>query len=216
MAAVRVVIVDDMLLLRDGLARILRDRGVEVVAEASSGDGLVDLVRRTQPDVVILDIRMPPTFTDEGLVAAAAVREAHPNVAILVLSQFLDAAHAVRLLQETPERSGYLLKDRVMDMATLVDALRRLTEGETVIDPTIVSQVMRRRRSSPAVELTDREQEVLSLVAEGLSNRAIADRLVINERTVETHTARIFTKLGLAQSPELHRRVSAVLTYLRS
>jgi DNA-binding NarL/FixJ family response regulator len=215
-AALRVVIVDDMLLLREGLARILRDRGIEVVAEASSADAIVDLVRRTQPDVVILDIRMPPTFTDEGLVAAAAVREAHPDVAILVLSQFLDAAHAVRLLQETPERSGYLLKDRVMDMATLVDALRRLTEGETVIDPTIVTQVMRRRRSSPAVELTEREQEVLALVAEGLSNQAIAARLVINERTVETHTTRIFTKLGLAQSPELHRRVMAVLTYLRS
>ena len=212
----KVVIVDDMLLLREGLARILRDRGVEVVAEASSGDGLVDLVRRTEPDAVILDIRMPPTFTDEGLVAAARLREAHPAVAILVLSQFLDAAHALRLLHEAPERSGYLLKDRVMDMATLTDALRRLTEGETVIDPTIVTQVMRRRRSSPAVELTDREQEVLALVAEGLSNQAIAQRLVINERTVETHTARIFTKLGLAQSPDLHRRVMAVLTYLRA
>lgn len=212
----RVIIVDDMLLLREGLARILRDRGVEVVGEAASADGLIDLVSRTTPDAVILDIRMPPTFTDEGLVAAAALREAHPAVAILVLSQFLDAAHAMRLLQETPERAGYLLKDRVMDMATLTDALRRLTEGETVIDPTIVTQVMRRRRASGAVELTDREQEVLSLVAEGLSNHAIAERLVINERTVETHTARIFTKFGLSQSPEIHRRVMAVLAHLRS
>ena len=212
----KVVIVDDMLLLREGLARILRDRGVEVVGEAASAEGLVDLVSRTAPDAVILDIRMPPTFTDEGLVAAAALREAHPAVAILVLSQFLDAAHAVRLLQETPERAGYLLKDRVMDMATLTDALRRLTEGETVIDPTIVTQVMRRRRASGVVELTDREQEVLALVAEGLSNQAIAERLVINERTVETHTARIFNKFGLSQSPEIHRRVMAVLAYLRS
>lgn len=212
----RVIIVDDMLLLREGLARILRDRGVEVVGEAASADGLIDLVSRTTPDAVILDIRMPPTFTDEGLVAAAALREAHPAVAILVLSQFLDAAHAMRLLQETPERAGYLLKDRVMDMATLTDALRRLTEGETVIDPTIVTQVMRRRRASGAVEFTDREQEVLSLAAEGLSNHAIAERLVINERTVETHTARIFTKFGLSQSPEIHRRVMAVLAYLRS
>lgn len=212
----RVVIVDDMLLLREGLARILRDRGIEVVAEAASADGLIELVGRTSPDVVILDIRMPPTFTDEGLVAAAELREAHPDVAILVLSQFLDAAHAVRLLQETPERAGYLLKDRVMDMATLTDALRRLTEGETVIDPTIVTQVLRRRRSSGVAELTDREQEVLALLAEGLSNHAIAERLSINERTVETHTARIFTKFGLAQSPEIHRRVMAVLAYLRS
>jgi DNA-binding NarL/FixJ family response regulator len=213
---VKVVIVDDMLLLREGLARILRDRGVEVVGEAASADGLVDLVSRTAPDAVILDIRMPPTFTDEGLVAAAAARDAHPAVGILVLSQFLDAAHAIRLLQETPERAGYLLKDRVMDMATLTDALRRLTEGETVIDPTIVTQVMRRRRASGVVELTEREQEVLALVAEGLSNQAIAQRLVINERTVESHTARIFTKFGLSQSPEIHRRVMAVLAYLRS
>ena len=212
----RVIIVDDMLLLREGLARILRDRGVEVVGEAASAEGLVDLVSRTTPDAVILDIRMPPTFTDEGLVAAAALREAHPAVAILVLSQFLDAAHAVRLLKETPERAGYLLKDRVMDMATLTDALRRLTEGETVIDPTIVTQVMRRRHASRVAELTDREQEVLALVAEGLSNQAIAERLVINERTVETHTARIFMKFGLSQSPEIHRRVMAVLAYLRS
>ena len=212
----KVVIVDDMLLLREGLARILRDRGVDVVAEAATADGLVDLVSRTRPDAVILDIRMPPTFTDEGLVAAAALRDAHPGVAILVLSQFLDAAHALRLLNETPERVGYLLKDRVMDMATMTDALRRLTEGETVIDPTIVTQVMRRRRANSTVELTEREQSVLALVAEGLSNQAIAERLVINERTVETHTARIFTKFGLAQSPEIHRRVMAVLTYLRS
>lgn len=212
----KVVIVDDMLLLREGLARILRDRGVDVVAEAASAVGLVEVVERTEPDAVILDIRMPPSFTDEGLVAAAALREAHPTVAILVLSQFLDAAHALRLLQETPERSGYLLKDRVMDMATLTDALRRLTEGETVIDPTIVTQVMRRRRGSAVAELTEREQEVLALVAEGLSNQAIADRLAINERTVESHTSRIFTKFGLLESPELHRRVMAVLEFLRS
>lgn len=211
----KVVIVDDMLLLREGLARILRDRGVDVVGEAASAEGLADLVSRTEPDVVILDIRMPPTFTDEGIAAAAQLRETHPNVAILVLSQFLDAAHAVRLLQQAPERSGYLLKDRVMDMASLTDALRRLTEGETVVDPTIVSQVMRRRRASGAADLTEREQEVLALLAEGLSNQGIADRLGVNERTVETHTARIFTKFGLESSPEIHRRVMAVLAFLR-
>jgi DNA-binding NarL/FixJ family response regulator len=165
---------------------------------------------------VILDIRMPPTFTDEGLVAAAALREVNPDVAILVLSQFLETSHALRLLRETPERSGYLLKDRVMDMATLTDALRRLVDGETVVDPTIVTRVMRRRPGAPVAKLTDREAEVLALVAEGLSNHAIAERLVINERTIETHVARIFTKFGLTQSSEIHRRVSAVLAYLRT
>lgn len=212
----KVVVVDDMLLLREGLARILRDRGVDVVAEAASAEGLVELVARTDADAVIVDIRMPPTFTDEGLVAAAEVRQAHPDVAILVLSQFLDAAHAIRLLEEAPEHVGYLLKDRVMDVATITDALRRLADGETVIDPTIVTQVMRRRRSGPTNELTEREVEVLGLVAEGLSNAGIAERLVINERTVETHTTRIFQKLGLEPSASNHRRVMAVLTYLRS
>jgi DNA-binding NarL/FixJ family response regulator len=212
----KVVIVEDMLLLREGLARILRDRQVEVVAEAGSAQRLGELVTRTEPDVVILDIRLPPTFTDEGLVAAAALRQTHPDVAILVLSQYLDAAHALRLITEAPERVGYLLKDRVMDMATLTDSLRRVSEGETVIDPSIVSQVMRRRRSAGTSELTEREQEVLGLVAEGLSNSAIAQRLIINERTVETHTARIFTKLGLEPSDDTHRRVAAVLTYLRA
>lgn len=211
----RVVIVDDMLLLREGLARILRDRGIDVVGEAGSAEGLAELVSRTRPDVVILDIRMPPTFTDEGIAAAAQLRETHPQVAILVLSQFLDAAHAMRLLQQAPERSGYLLKDRVMDMASLTDALRRLTEGETVVDPTIVSQVMRSRRASRVADLTEREQEVLALLAEGLSNQGIADRLGVNDRTVETHTARIFAKFGLEASPETHRRVLAVLAYLR-
>lgn len=212
----RVVIVDDMLLLREGLARILGDRGIDVVGQAATADGLDELVRSSKADCVILDIRMPPTFTDEGLVAAAALRRAHPQVSILVLSQFLDTAHAIRLLEEAPERSGYLLKDRVMDIAMLTDALRRLGEGETVIDPTIVTDVMRRRRSGRTAELTEREQEVLALVAEGLSNQAIAERLGVNERTVETHTARIFTKLGLEPSPELHRRVMAVLVHLRS
>jgi DNA-binding NarL/FixJ family response regulator len=212
----KVVIVDDMLLLREGLARILEERGVTVVAQASTAEGLNELVARTGADSVILDIRMPPTFTDEGLVAAADLRQAHPTVSILVLSQFLDAAHAIRLLEDAPQRVGYLLKDRVMDIATMTDALRRLAEGETVIDPTIVTEVMRRRRSGRTADLTEREQEVLALVAEGLSNQAIAERLVVNERTVETHTARIFAKLGLEPSPDLHRRVMAVLVHLRA
>jgi len=213
---VRVVIVDDMLLLREGLARILTDRGIEIVGQAANADGLNALIEQTGADAVILDIRMPPTFTDEGLIAAAALREAHPEVSILVLSQFLDAVHAIRLLEEAPERVGYLLKDRVMDIATMTDALRRLADGETVIDPTIVSEVMRRRRPGLVTALTEREQEVLALVAEGLSNQAIAQRLVINERTVETHTTRIFIKLGLEPSPDVHRRVKAVLAHLRS
>ena len=211
----RVVVVDDMLLLREGIASILRDRGVDVVGDAESAEGLIELVDRTCADAVILDIRLPPTFTDEGLVAAAQLREANSTVAILVLSQFLDSSHALRLLRETPERAGYLLKDRVMDMGSLTDALRRLGEGETVIDPTIVSRVVRRRPDSAADALTAREREVLGLVAEGLSNQAIAQRLVVNERTVETHVARVFSKLGLNQSPEIHRRVMAVLAHLR-
>jgi DNA-binding NarL/FixJ family response regulator len=213
---VKVLLVDDMVLLREGLAQILANRGFEVVGQAGDAEGLGGLVERTAADAVILDIRMPPTFTDEGLVAAAVLRRSHPEVAILVLSQFLDPVHAIRLLEDAPARSGYLLKDRVLDVATLTDALRRLGAGDTVIDPSIVSEVMRRRRSTPTMSLTDREREVLALVAEGLTNQAIAGRLFINERTVETHTTRIFTKLGLEQSPELHRRVMAVLVFLRN
>ncbi|MGI9031872.1 MAG: LuxR C-terminal-related transcriptional regulator [Ilumatobacteraceae bacterium] len=213
----KVVLIEDMLLLRDGLSRSLRDLGIDTVGEAGSGVDAVELIERTRPDVAIIDIRMPPTFTDEGLKVAAQLRARFPLLGILVLSQYLETAYAIRLLRDAPERSGYLLKDRVMHMATLVDALTRITEGETVIDPTIVSRVMGRRRRGPgARQLSNREVEVLALLAEGLSNRAIAERLVINERTIETHINQIFVKLGLETSPETHRRVLAVLTFLRS
>ncbi len=213
----KVVIVDDMLLIREGLTAALSQRGVDVVAQAGSAQALVPLLRRHDPDVVVLDIRMPPTFTDEGLRAAGELRATFPSLGILLLSQYLESSYAVRLLNEAPERVGYLLKDRVMHIADVVDALRRICAGDTVIDPAIVSRVIaRRRRGGALADLSTREAEVLSLLAEGLSNRAIGERLAINDRTVETHIAQIFLKLHLDPSPDLHRRVHAVLTFLRS
>jgi DNA-binding NarL/FixJ family response regulator len=213
----RVVVADDSMLTREGIVRLLDDAGVDVVAEAEDAEGLLRHVRLARPDAAIVDIRMPPTHTDEGLVAAQAIRSEHPNVGVLVLSQYVEATYAMRLLEEHPERVGYLLKERVFDVAILIDALRRISDGETVIDPTIVSQLIgRRRREDPLAELTEREREVLSLVAEGLSNKAIARRLFITERTVEAHVKQIFLKLGLAADPESHRRVLAVLAYLRA
>lgn len=212
----KVIVIDDMVLVREGIVRILRDHGIEVVASAGSAESIHELVDTHDPDAVILDIRMPPKFTDEGIRAAAELRTAHPRTAVLVLSQYLDAAYALQLLREAPERVGYLLKDRIMELTTLTDALRRLDEGETVIDPTIVTRVLGRRRAgSSLATLTSRELEVLTLVAEGLSNRAIAGRLLVNERTVESHTTQVFQKLGLEPSSDIHRRVLAVLTYLR-
>src|ERR671931_709601 len=205
------------MLTRVGIVRLLKDSGIEVVAEAEDADGLLEHVRLTRPDAAIVDIRMPPTHSDEGLVAAQQIRAEHPEVGVLLLSQYVEPSYAMRLLQEHPERVGYLLKERVFDVAILVDALRRLSDGETVIDPTIVSQlVRRRRRQDPLAELSDREREVLGLVAEGLSNRAIAARLFVTERTVEAHVKQIFLKLGLDMSADTHRRVLAVLAYLRS
>jgi DNA-binding NarL/FixJ family response regulator len=213
----RVVVADDSMLTREGIVRLLDDAGVDVVAEAEDAEGLLRQVRLARPDAAIVDIRMPPTHTDEGLVAAQVIRTEHPNVGVLVLSQYVEATYAMRLLEEHPQRVGYLLKDRVFDVAILVDALRRIADGETVIDPTIVSQLIgRRRREDPLAELTEREREVLGLVGEGLSNKGIAHRLFITERTVEAHVKQIFLKLGLAVDPESHRRVLAVLAYLRA
>ena len=213
----RVVVADDVMLVREGIVRLLTDAGIEVVAEAHDGEELRRAVRRERSDVAIVDIRMPPTHTDEGLVAAQAIRAEHPETAILVLSEYVEASYAMRLIEELPERVGYLLKERVFDVAVLVDALRRLTEGETVIDPTIVSRLIgRRRRENPLAELTDREREVLGLIAEGLSNQAIAARLFVTDRTVEAHTTHIFSKLGLHESRDQHRRVLAVLAFLRA
>jgi DNA-binding NarL/FixJ family response regulator len=213
----RVVVADDVMLTREGIVRLLREAGMDVVAEVGDADRLLTAVQRLAPDAVIVDIRMPPTHTDEGLVAAQRIHAEHPEVGVLVLSQHIEPSYAVRLLEEYPARVGYLLKERVFDVAILVDALHRLGDGETIIDPTIVSRLVgRRRRTDPLAELTEREREVLALIAEGLSNKAISQRLFITERTVEAHVKQIFLKLGLESSPDSHRRVLSVLTYLRS
>ena len=213
----RVVVADDLMLTREGIVRLLEEAGIDVVAEAEDADELLRHVRLARPDAVIVDIRMPPSHSDEGLVAAQQIRAEHPDVGVLVLSQYVEPNYAMRLLEEHPERVGYLLKERVFDVAILVDALRRIADGETVIDPTIVSRLVgRRRREDPLAELTEREREVLSLVAEGLSNKGIAQRLFITDRTVEAHVKQIFLKLGLAADPESHRRVRAVLAFLRA
>src|SRR5215207_1702084 len=214
---VRVIVAEDLMLTRQGIVRLLQEAEVEVVAEASDGEALLRQVRAHRPDAAIIDIKMPPTHTDEGLVAAQAIRAENPDVAVLILSSYIEPRYAMQLLQEHPERIGYLLKERVFDVAVMVDALRRLSEGESVVDPTIVSRLLgRRRQASPLDELTAREREVLGLVAEGLSNRAIAGRLVVTERTVEAHVKQIFMKLDLQTSPDSHRRVLAVLAYLRA
>jgi DNA-binding NarL/FixJ family response regulator len=212
----RVVVADDVMLTREGIARLLEEAGIEVVAQAEDADGLLREVRLKKPDAAIVDIRMPPTHTDEGLVAAQRIRADHPDTGVLVLSQYVEPSYAMRLLEEHPERVGYLLKQRVFDVAILVDALRRIEDGETVVDPTIVSRLVgRRRRDDPLAELTPREREVLELMAEGRSNAAIAERMVVTERAVEKHVTSIFAKLGLPAGGGDHRRVLAVLRYLR-
>jgi DNA-binding NarL/FixJ family response regulator len=214
---VRVVVADDVMLTREGIVRLLRDAGIDVVAEAENADELMRHVRLARPDAAIADIRMPPTHMDEGLVAAQRIRAEHPDIGVLLLSQYVEPSYALRLLEEQPERVGYLLKERVFDVAILVDALRRIADGETVVDPTIVSRLLRRRRRrDPVDELTEREREVLGLIAEGLSNKAIAARLFVTERTVEAHVKQIFMKLRIDANPQSHRRVLAVLAYLRA
>ena len=212
----RVVIADDETLLREGLARLLADAEIDVVGKAATGDELLRRVSVTRPDVAIVDIRMPPTHTDEGLVAAHEIRRSHPAVGVLVLSHYLESRYAMRLLEENDERSGYLLKERVSDVAVLLDALRRIDEGECVVDPTIVSRLVRKPRDQgPLDELTDRELEVLGLMAEGHSNDGICKKLVLSPKTVETHVRHILLKLGIGETTEHHRRVLAVLAYLR-
>jgi DNA-binding NarL/FixJ family response regulator len=213
----RVIVADDAMLTRVGIVQLLRATGVNVVAEVGDADALLRETALRSPDVVVVDIRMPPTHRQEGLVAASRIRNQHPDTGVLVLSQYVEPAYAWQLLSEHPTKMGYLLKDRVSDPAVLVDALRRLDEGESVIDPTIVSVLMHRaRHRDPIDALTPREREVLSHVAEGLSNREIASRLHITERTVEAHITAVFDKLGLTDDPTRHRRVQAVLSLLRT
>ena len=213
----RVVLAEDSVLLREGVARLLEDQGFEVVAQTGSAEDLMLKVRSYTPDVVIVDIRMPPTHTDEGLRAAQEIREAFPDVGVLVLSQYVEAGYAMELLQGSAEGVGYLLKDRVADVSEFADAVRRVAEGGSALDPTVVSRLVGRRRGEdPLDALTPREREVLELMAEGRSNQAIAEKLVVTPRAVEKHVTSIFTKLGLPASTDDHRRVLAVLAYLRA
>jgi DNA-binding NarL/FixJ family response regulator len=215
-AATRVVLADDAVLLREALAAALASAGFVVTGQAANAGELLALVARDQPDVVIVDVRMPPTHTTEGLEAARQIRAAYPGTAILVLSQYVETRYALDLLRDDPAGVGYLLKDRVTRIADLADAVRRVADGGSVIDPEVVSRLLgRARRHSPLDELTRREREVLSLMAEGRSNVAIAERLSLDPRTVEGHVANIFSKLVLEPTPEDHRRVLAVLTFLR-
>jgi DNA-binding NarL/FixJ family response regulator len=213
----RVVLADDSVLLREGIARLLEDAGFEVVGQAGDPDQLMLKVRSYSPDVAIVDIRMPPTHTDEGLRAAREIREKHPATGVLVLSQYVEAEYALDLLSESAEGVGYLLKDRVADIGEFAAAVRRVGEGGSALDPTVVSQLVgRRRKDDPLADLSPREREVLELMAEGRSNQAICDRLFITQRAVEKHVTSIFAKLRLPADAGDHRRVLAVLAYLRS
>jgi DNA-binding NarL/FixJ family response regulator len=213
---IRIVLADDAVLLREALAAALAASGFEVVGQAVDVPGLLALVDRELPDVAVVDVRMPPTHTTEGLEAARRIRAKHPKIAILVLSQYVETRYAVDLIRDDPAGVGYLLKERVMRLGDLTDAVRRVAAGGSVIDPEVVARLLGRRRShSPLDELTPREREILALMAEGRSNAAIAERLTLELRTVEGHVRAIFAKLGFEPTIEDHRRVLAVLAYLR-
>ena len=214
---VRVVIADDSVLLREGIARLLEESGFEVAGHAGDGEDLLRKVGAHKPDIAVIDIRMPPTHTDEGLRAARRIRAEHPDTAVLVLSQYVEETYAFDLLSGSTERTGYLLKDRIADIETFTDAVRRVASGGSALDPEVVGMLLgRRRREDPLAALTPREREVLGLMAEGRSNSAMADALVVSERAVEKHVTAIFSKLGLPPAVEDHRRVLAVLAFLRS
>jgi DNA-binding NarL/FixJ family response regulator len=215
---VRVVVADDAVLLREGLSRLLAEAGFEIAGLAADADELLALVERTRPQVAIIDIRMPPTHSDEGLQAARVIRERWPEVGILVLSQHVRATYALELLAQGSAGVGYLLKERVSDLGELAASVERVAQGGSVLDPLVVEQLVERPRRGhdPLEHLTDREQEVLALMAEGRSNRAIAERLVVTEHTVEKHVKHIFATLRLPPSPDDHRRVLAVVSYLNA
>jgi DNA-binding NarL/FixJ family response regulator len=213
----RVVVADDSVLFREGVARVLADQGFEVVAQAENADDLLRRVGGHKPDAVVVDIRMPPTHTDEGLRAAVEIGERHPGIGVLVLSQYLQADYAVRLLQDGSEGRGYLLKDRVADLDAFGEAVRRVANGGSVVDPEVVAMLVGQRdEHSPLDDLTPKEREILGYMAEGRTNAWICEHLVVSPRTVETHVGNIFAKLGLAETGDDHRRVLAVLTYLRA
>ena len=215
-APIRVVLADDAVLLREGIASLLTGKGFKIVGQCGTAEDLLRKVRSYGPDIAIVDIKMPPTQTDEGLRAAKEIREKYPATAVLVLSQYVEQGYALELLQGSAEGVGYLLKDRVYDLADFVASVKRVADGGSALDPSVVSQLVgRRRRDDPIGELTPREREVLGLMAEGRSNHAIADELVVTERAVEKHVTSIFSKLGLAPAAEDHRRVLAVLAFLR-
>ena len=213
----RVVVADDSVLLREGVVRLLEEKGFDVVAQAGDAEDLIRKVNAHKPDVAVVDIRMPPTNTDDGLRAALEIRATHPNTGVLVLSQYVEEGYALDLVGDSAGGVGYLLKDRVADVERFVDSVRRVADGGSALDPEVVSQLVgRARRDDPLAELTPREREVMELMAEGRSNNAIATQMTVTERAVEKHVTSIFGKLGLAPAPEDHRRVLAVLAFLRA
>ncbi len=216
-ATIRLVVADDSVLFREGLARVLADSGFVVAGQAGEAGELYPMVDRLLPDVVVTDIRMPPTNTNEGLLAAQRIRAEHPGIGVLVLSQYVETRQAIRLLSDSPQRVGYLLKDRVSDISEFAGTVRRIARGGSVIDPEVVAQLLRRHSEDTTIaDLTGRERDILALMAQGRSNRAICERLFLSPKTVETHVGSIFSKLGLLPAADDHRRVLAVLKYLRS
>lgn len=213
----RLILADDSVLIREGLASVLREAGFEVVGQAGDAEGLLEAVESEPPDVCLVDIRMPPTFTTEGLVAALELRKLHPKMGVLVLSQHLETHYAMQLLGGDASGVGYLLKDRLSDIREIVDAIRHVAAGRSVVDPTVVSRLIgRRRETDPMDTLSERERAVLALMAEGRSNRAIGERLFLSPKTVEAHVSNIFSKLGIDDTPDDNRRILSVLAWLRA